>query len=42
MGGGGTDTHLHGASDGRFGNKGSVFEKYRQIKAYRTGAIKES
>ena len=37
-GGGGTDTHLHGASDGRFGNKGSVFEKYRQIKAYRTGA----
>lgn len=37
-GGGATDTHLHGATDGRFGNKGSVFEKYRQIKVARTGA----
>lgn len=37
-GGGATDTLLHGASDGRFGNKGSTFEKYRQIKVARTGA----
>jgi len=37
-GGGATDTYLHGAIDGRFGNKGSMFEKYRQIKVARTGA----
>ena len=37
-GGGGADTCLHGASDGRFGNNGSWFEKYRQIKVQRTGA----
>ena len=36
-GGGATDTKLHGATDGRFGNKGSVFEKYREIKAERRG-----
>lgn len=35
-GGGATDTKLHGAEDGRIGNKGSRFEKYR-IHAYRTG-----
>ena len=34
-GGGATDTYLHGAFDGRFGGKGSRFEKYREI--YRTG-----
>ena len=36
-GGGATGTDLHGAFDGRFGGKGSMFEKYRQIKAERTG-----
>ena len=36
-GGGATDTFLHGASDGRFGNKGSAFEKYRKIHAERSG-----
>lgn len=37
-GGGAVGTDLHGAFDGRFGGKGSMFEKYRQIKANRTGA----
>lgn len=36
-GGGAKDTYLHGAFDGRFGGKGSCFEKYRKIKATRTG-----
>lgn len=36
-GGAGVDTTIHGAEDGRFGNKGSWFEKYREIKASRTG-----
>ena len=31
-GGAGVDTTIHGAEDGRFGNKGSNFEKYREIK----------
>ena len=30
-GGAGIDTTIHGAEDGRFGNKGSRFEKYREI-----------
>lgn len=36
-GGGAKDTYIHGAEDGRFGNKGSRFEKYRNIQCERSG-----
>lgn len=36
-GGGAKDTYIHGAEDGRFGNKGSRFEKYRNIQCERMG-----